>query len=103
MDGKEVVAGLDCDTVVGVGDDSELEGESEPFTMAFRGKVVKLSVVLREDSKVEIGHSSAKVAILVARMMDDSVVDFLLDSLTKFANSVGKTLRPPDKRKISWF
>ena len=88
--------------MVDVGNDSELEGESEPFTMEFCSDVAKLSVVLAEDSKVEMGHSSAKVATLVARMTDDSVVDFSLDSLAKLTNSVGKTLRPPDKRKISW-
>ena len=102
MDGNEVVAGLDCDTVASVGVGSELEGESDPLTMTFCSDVAKLSVVLAEDSKVEIGHSSAKVATLVARMTDDSVVDFSLGSLAKLTNSVGKTLRPPDKRKISW-
>ena len=88
--------------MVDVGNDSELEGKSEPFTMEFCSDIAKLSVVLAEDSKVEMGHSSAKVATLVARMTDDSVVDFSLDSLAKLTNSVGKTLRPPDKRKISW-
>ena len=103
MDGKDVVAGLDCNTVVGLGDGTEVEGESEPFTKVSCGNFAKLSVVLTEDSNVEIGHSSANVATLVARMTDDSVVDFLLDSLAKLTNCVGKTLRPPDKRKISWF
>ena len=88
--------------MVGVGVGSGLEGESIPFTVAFCSNVAGLSVGRTEDSKVEIGHSSAKVATLVARMTDDSVVDFSLDSLAKLTNSVGKTLRPPDKRKISW-
>ena len=52
--------------------------ESEPSTMAFCSIVARLSVVVMEDSEVEIGPSSTNVATLVARMPDDSMVDLSL-------------------------